>query len=77
MGRTTHLCSAAGRAYTDHGDPKKRAAWLARHGAPGTGERWDDPTTAGFWSRHVLWGDTPDLGKSFAAAVSRARVCTA
>ena len=75
-GRTVHFGSAAGRTFADHKDPKKRAAWLARHGAPGTGERWDDPTTAGFWSRWVLWGDTPDLGKAFAAAVRRARACT-
>ena len=75
-GKTVHFGSASGQAYVDHGDREKRAAWLARHGPPGTGERWDDPTTPAFWSRHVLWGDTPDLDKSFAAAVRLAKVCT-
>ena len=72
-GNPVHFGSASGSAYVDHKDPKKRAAWLARHGAPGTGERWGDPSTPGFWSRWVLWGDSPDLATAFAAAVKRAK----
>ena len=75
-GKAVHFGSASGKTFIDHQSERKKAAWLARHGAPGTGERWDDPTTPAFWSRHVLWGDTSDLDNAFAAAVRRARACT-
>jgi hypothetical protein len=44
--------------YTVHKDIKRRAAYLARHKGR---ENWSDPTTAGFWSRWMLWGDHPSL----------------
>ena len=75
-GKTVHFGSASGQSYIDHGDRKSRADWLARHGAPGAGERWDDPSTPGFWSRYVLWGDSPNLETAFAAAVRRARAAS-
>jgi hypothetical protein len=38
--------------YTQHKDPVRRAAYIARHA---TRENWNDPSTAGFWSRWLLW----------------------
>lgn len=39
--------------YTIHKDPKRRELYIQRHS--GMGEDWEDPTTAGFWSRWLLW----------------------
>jgi len=53
--------------YTKHKDPERMRAYVRRHGgiaAKGGGGRpatksskedWTDPTTAGFWSRWLLW----------------------
>ena len=71
-GKTVHFGSETGKTFIDH-QSERTTAWIARHGAPGTGERWDDPSTPAFWSRWVLWGDSPDLEKAFAAAVRRAK----
>lgn len=38
--------------YTIHGDKNRRANYIARHMAK---ENWEDPYTAGFWSRWLLW----------------------
>ena len=38
--------------YTIHKDAKRRALYLARHAK---NEDWSDVTTAGFWSRFLLW----------------------
>jgi len=43
--------------YTQHGDPKRREAYIKRHQKR---EDWGDMTTAGFWSRHLLW-EEPSL----------------
>ena len=39
--------------YTQHKDPKRRELYIKRHS--GMGEDWNDPLTAGFWSRWLLW----------------------
>lgn len=41
--------------YLIHRDKARRQRYLDRHRAR---EDWNDPTTAGFWSKHILWGDT-------------------
>ena len=41
--------------YTKHGDEKRKSSYLARHGAKSSGQKWNDPTTAGSLSRWVLW----------------------
>ena len=41
--------------YTKHGDDKRKSSYLARHGAKSSGQKWNDPTTAGSLSRWVLW----------------------
>lgn len=39
--------------YTITGDDKAKKRYLLRHS--GMGEDWNDPETAGFWSRWILW----------------------
>jgi hypothetical protein len=50
--RAVHFGAAGAQQYPDHRDDNKKRAWLARHSPRG---RWDDPFSAGFWSRWLLW----------------------
>ena len=50
--QTVHFGSSEHDNYTTHKDPKRRELYLARHAKR---ENWEDPTTAGFWSRWLLW----------------------
>jgi hypothetical protein len=38
--------------YTIHKDDKRKDNYIARHRVR---ENWNDPLTAGFWSKHILW----------------------
>lgn len=38
--------------YTIHKDDKRKDNYIARHRVR---EDWNDPLTAGFWSKHILW----------------------
>ena len=49
--------------YLDHGDEKKRAAYIARHVVR---EKFNDPLTAGSLSYHLLWGKTTSLRENIA-----------
>lgn len=40
--------------YTIHKDPKRKASYIARHKPT---ENWNDPSSAGFWSRWILWNE--------------------
>jgi hypothetical protein len=40
--------------YTQHHDRARQQNYIRRHQAVGT-EQWDNPYTAGFWSRWLLW----------------------
>ena len=44
--KTVHFGSATGSTYIDHGDDKKKNAYLARHGRS-PGENWDDAYSPG------------------------------
>ena len=57
-GKTVHFGSAGSSTYLDHGDKKKREAYLARHKA---NEDWSNPYSAGALSRFLLWGDSTSL----------------
>lgn len=46
--------------YTINKDPKRKASYLARHRA---NENWNDLSTAGAWSRWLLW-EEQTLGKA-------------
>ena len=54
-GRRINFGAEGAETFADGASESKRAAYLARHGAPSAGEKWDDPSTAGFWARWVLW----------------------
>ena len=55
-------------AYPDHKNDKTKQNWEARHKVR---ENWNDPMTAGFWSKHILWNkktikdSIKDTGKKF------------
>jgi len=53
--KTVHFGSAGMEDYTKGGTEAQKSAYLARHGAGQ--ENWDDPKTAGFWSRWLLWNE--------------------
>lgn len=55
--------------FTQHGDPERKANYIARHQ---TREDWSDPLTAGFFSRFVLW-NKKSLEASKRDAINRAR----
>ena len=54
--------------FTKHKDPERKQRYLDRHKAR---ENWNDPTTAGALSKHVLWNKTTiaqsvkDMDKQF------------
>ena len=51
-----HFGSKDYENYTDHGDDKRKASYLARHKA---NENWTKRGihSAGFWSRWLLWNE--------------------
>ena len=59
--KTIHFGDANLKDYTlfsaSEREDRKRA-YLARHKAT---ENWQDPESAGFWSRWVLWGPHPSV----------------
>ena len=65
-GKTIHFGSGnlTGKGtYLEHGDDKIKKNWIARHKVR---EDWNDPKTAGYWSRWVLW-NKPTLSGSIKA----------
>jgi hypothetical protein len=54
--RTVHFGSAGMSDYTKHKDPERKASYIARHAKR---ENWTASgiTTAGFWSRWLLWNE--------------------
>jgi hypothetical protein len=51
---TTDFGASGYSDFTINRDPKRRAAYIARH----SNESWTDPTTAGTLSRFILWEHT-------------------
>lgn len=63
--KTVSFGDASMKDYTLHPASirdERKEAYLARHAAR---EDWNDPTTAGFWSRHILW-NKPTVAASLA-----------
>jgi hypothetical protein len=50
--RTVRFGAAGMSDFTKHKDEARKQRYLDRHSAR---EDWNDPTTAGFWSRWLLW----------------------
>jgi hypothetical protein len=59
-GTKIHFGQDGGSTYIDHGDEKKREAYIARHGGGGR-ENWKSPYNAGALSRWILWGPHKQL----------------
>lgn len=47
--------------YTTHKDDDRKARYIKRH--KGMGEKWNNPTTPGFYALHLLW-NKPTLSAS-------------
>jgi hypothetical protein len=62
--KTTHFGAVGYTDYTLSKDKEKRKLYLARHKAR---ENWDDYTSAGSLSKHILWGDTTSIEKNIKA----------
>lgn len=58
--KTIHFGSAGSSDYTIHKDLSRKNLYIKRHQAR---EDWNNPLTAGFWSRWLLWNET-DINKS-------------
>jgi hypothetical protein len=68
--KTIHFGAAGMKDYTKHSTLEREArkrAYIARHSAT---EDWNDPFTAGFWSKHILW-NKPTVEASLASTLSR------
>ena len=50
--RTVSFGSAGMSDFTKHKDPERKQRYIDRHKSR---ENWNDPTTAGFMSKHLLW----------------------
>ena len=58
--KTIHFGQEGAEDYTIHKDKSRKELYIARHAKR---ENWDDPETAGFWSRWLLWSE-PTIKKS-------------
>jgi hypothetical protein len=63
--KTTHFGDSSMSDYTKNKDPERRARYLERHGRGR--ENWNDPTSAGSLSKHLLWGSTTVLASNIRA----------
>ena len=50
--KTIYFGASGYSDYTIHKDDKRKERYLNRHAKR---EKWDDPLTAGFYSRWILW----------------------
>jgi hypothetical protein len=69
--KTIHFGDSSLKDFTTHNPlerEERKRLYLARHRKT---ENWNDPETAGFWSRWVLWGDTPSIKTNLARTKSR------
>jgi hypothetical protein len=53
--------------FTQHKDDKRKSNYIARHQVR---ENWADPSTAGFWSRWILW-NLPTVSASLKDTINR------
>ena len=57
-----HFGSKGMSDYTIHKDPIRKKRYLNRHRPR---ENWNDPKTAGFWSRWILWNKPTSIQDNF------------
>jgi len=65
--KTIYFGASGYSDYTIHKDDKRKEAYLKRHAKR---ENWNDPLTAGFYSRWILW-HKPTIEDSLADLVKR------
>ncbi len=53
-----HFGSDVGKTYIDHGDLKKKEAWIARHK---NDKGYNNKHSGIYYSRHLLWGKSKSL----------------
>lgn len=59
-GKEVHFGDPDYEDFTQHQDPRRQSQYLQRHR---TTENWRDLTSAGAWSRYLLWNE-PNLADS-------------
>lgn len=59
-GFTVNFGAKGYQDYTMHHDPERKRRYLIRHQRR---ENWNNPRTAGFWSRWLLW-ESPSLNQA-------------
>jgi hypothetical protein len=69
-GKKTHFGSANGSTYIDHGDDKKKNAYIARHGRSPR-ENWNDAYSPAALSRWLLWGKYKTLEENYTDFIRR------
>ena len=57
-GHKHHFGSDVGKTYIDGRTDRERDAWIARHR---NDKGWDNRHSGIYYSRHLLWGESPDL----------------
>ena len=60
--RTIHFGSEGMSDYTKHKDPERKERYIKRHQKR---ENWNDPSTAGFWARWILWNKPTSVSDNF------------
>lgn len=74
--KVVHFGQKGAEQYPVHKDPERKRRYLERHSRPhpdgSPREFWDDPYTAGFWSRWVLWNKL-SIPASLKEAVAKAK----
>ncbi len=60
QGRTIHFGQRGATDFTLGANKATRDLYIKRHRKR---ENWNDPTSAGFWAKHLLW-NRPSLDKS-------------
>ena len=58
--KTVHFGAKGYEDSTQHKDENRKEDYLKRHRR---NEDWNDPSTAGFWAKHLLW-TKPTLQKA-------------
>ena len=53
-----HFGSDVGKTYIDHGNLKKKEAWIKRHGV---NVNWNNKHSGIYYSRYLLWGKSKSL----------------
>jgi hypothetical protein len=53
-----HFGSDVGKTYIDHGNLKKKEAWIARHK---NDKGYNNQHSGIFYSKNLLWGDSKSL----------------